>query len=800
MSLIARAFLALCLLLPFPGWAATSLASLSTQLRENLLDPEACFQVRDFPFRRYEARLYLTDGFLIFRKPIDGKRPGALFVAAEEAGDAEILLIPPNRLERQSLNAFTGAPTLNEHFRLAAFLFSDGSGERWLAELEGNPAAKRLPDRGVLLAERWNPTMRNLGLSLETRLLEDIVNGGGPGRGFFFAAISSDKLGNFDLLLDPRAREELLVGQLVNEDGRSRYHFWTHYEPRRGTPRVPPAPPLRVDRFRVEARISSDLKFRAQVHLQVTATELVDVVPFDLSPRLRLGAARWNGQPAELFQREALRANLLRMGDSESALLRVPSPLPAGTQGTLSFDEEGDIFVRAGNGVLYLATRATWFPQIGWQAAPFEAQFRHPKNLTLVCPGLRTETVDNEEKVTTCKVERPVRLFGFNLGEFEHREIKRGGLEVELFANRRAEPALERPAPAVFLPPPVAPRRRLDVPSVLSQSLPTRVDPLMRLEEMSEEIHGALDYFRGVFGPPPMARVVAAPIPGTFGQGFPGFLYLSTLAYLDDKSLPAEQRAEWQTRHFRDLLSAHEVAHQWWGNLVNFDTYRDEWLAEALANYSALLYLEKKRGAKALETVLDEYRRRLLRADSEGKTLESAGPVVFGVRLRASNPQAWQTITYEKSSWILHMLRGRLGDAAFLALLGQLAIDFAGRPMNSEDLRRAAAARLPKGTPDPDLSLFFDTWVYSTGIPQYELTYVVRGAAPRARVEITLKQSKTAESFSTDVPIEILLPRGQRQRRWMRSGSEAETITVNTGAVPLKVQFDPKIGVLRQTP
>lgn len=784
------------------GAAPSRLGSVSAQLRENLLDAEACFEVRDFSFRRHEARIFLSDGYLIFRRPMEGKRIGAIFVAKEEIGDAEILLIPPNHLERVSLNSFIGAPTLDEHFRLAAFLFSDGTGDAWYEQLSQDVTAKRRPERGALLAEAWNGTIRNLGLSMETRMVEDLLNGAGAERGFFFAAISGDKLGNFDLLLDASAREEVLLGQLVNENGRSRYDFWTHYAPRRASARVLPEAPVKVKRYDVEARIDADLTFHAKVSMEVEARRgPVEVVSIDLSPRLRLQSVQYNGEAVEHLQRDALRANLLRAGETEASLVRFPKPLQRGQSGTLTFEEEGQIFFKAGNGVLYLATRTAWFPQSGWQPAPFAARFRHPKGLSLVCPGTREEKIEGEEKITSCNVEQPVRFFGFNLGDFVRNTTEKDGFSVELYANRQIEAALERSAPTVFLPPPALPpqqRRRFDIPPTVVSQAPLPANPLARLPVMSGEIADAAAFFQTLFGAPPLTKLVAAPIPGAFGQGFPGFLYLSTLAFLEDRHMNADMRAEWQARHFRDLLQAHEVAHQWWGNWVTFESYRDEWLSEALANYSALLYLEKKKGVKAVETVLDEYRRRLLRPGADGKTLESAGPIVFGVRIRSSQPAAWQAITYEKGSWILHMLRGRLGDVAFRELLADLVKQYSTKPMTSEDLRVAAAARLAKGEPDPELRVFFDAWVYGTGVPALELTTVTKGVGPKAQVAVTLKQTGVGENFEVDVPVEVLLPRGKRVLRWVRSGKEPETLRLTPGAVPLKVQIDSRVGVLRQ--
>lgn len=780
--------------------APGTLVELSKTLKAATLDPDACFRIRDFSYRRNEMRMFLNEGVLIFRKPVNGVRTAAVFMATEATEDAEILMIPPNRMERRSLASFTGAPNLNEHFRAAVFLFTDGTGERWLEQLQKSETALKAPERGVLLSERWNDMVRNLSDSFETRLIEDLSNGPSQTRGCFFAAISGDKLGNFDFYFDPRGREEFLAGQLENVEGRSRYNFWAHFEPKRPQPRTLPTPTAKIERFHVKAAIATDLRFRATVALNLKANLAgVKVLSVDLTPRLRVKAARWNGQPVEVFQREALRANLLRNGESEAALFALPKTLEPGETGVLEVEEEGNLLFRAGNGVLYLANRASWFPQIQFQAAPFEASFEHPKDLTLVCPGVKTESHSADTKMTSCKVDKAVRLFGFNLGSFESAAVKRAGFEVEVYANKNVETALESRPQLPPPPPPVLPgaRRRTDMPiPIAAPSVPP--NPLTRMPAMAEEIAGALEYFTGLFGPPPLARVVAAPIPGSFGQGFPGFLYLSTLAYLEDRYLPASERAEWQGRNFREILQAHELAHQWWGNQTVFDNYRDEWLAEALANYSALLYLEKRRGMKAVDTVLEEYKRRLLATGKDGKEAESAGPVVFGMRLRHADPVSWHSITYGKSTFVLHMLRNRIGDAAFLKMLGQMARDFAGKELTTEDLRRAAAAQLPKDAPDKELVNFFETWVYGTGIPQLDLTSTVKGLPGKKVVELKLTQAKVAEDFEIDIPVEIQLPAGKKITRWLRTGGGGEELEVATGVAPLKVVLDPRGTVLRR--
>jgi aminopeptidase N len=281
-----------------------------------------------------------------------------------------------------------------------------------------------------------------------------------------------------------------------------------------------------------------------------------------------------------------------------------------------------------------------------------------------------------------------------------------------------------------------------------------------------------------------LKTLTVAPIPGTFGQGFPGLVYLSTVAYLEPAARPAGLRGEEQQLFFSDLIVAHEVAHQWWGNVVIISSYQDEWITEALANYSALLWLEKKSGMKPVDAVLDDFRTRLLVKDAGGRTLESAGPIVWGIRLESSEIRdAWRAITYEKGAWIMHMLRRRLGDDRFLKMLAELRRRYEFRTITTEQFRALAAEFLPPRSPSDAMDSFFDNWVYSTGIPKLKLQSSIKGF----RVSGTVTQSGVDSDFSAEVPIEIQFAKGTPQTVWVRTSSEPVSFSVTVKQAPLRV-------------
>jgi aminopeptidase N len=312
---------------------------------------------------------------------------------------------------------------------------------------------------------------------------------------------------------------------------------------------------------------------------------------------------------------------------------------------------------------------------------------------------------------------------------------------------------------------------------VISLPPPAPPDPAARMSDLAESIADAFEWMAGHFGPPPLNTLLVSPIPASFGQGFPGLLYLSTLSYLRDEERPESMRNTMNRAFFSEILAAHETAHQWWGNIVTSATYHDDWMLEALANYSALLVLEKKKGARALADVLAEYSRNLRRPREEGKTVESLGPITWGIRLHAW-PESWRTIVYEKGSWIFHLLRQRMGDEAFPRFLGEIRRRYEHHPISTDEMRLLAAEFLPKDDPDSKLEVFFDTWVYSTGLPVYSLSTSVKGKVPNLQTIVTVKQTDAPADFSMDLPLEIRAVGKKPQTHWIRSSSDPVTVTL----------------------
>jgi len=781
--------------------AATTLTDLSRQIREASLDPDECYRVRDISFSKDDARLYLTDGYLIFGKPIGGVRTSAVFTTEVEGGDAELLVIAPSRGERQSLAAATGSPNLDEHFHAAVFLFGDNTYQQLMEQIRANPFPKKSPEMGMLMVEKWDAGVRNLASSFETRLVEDLLSSQREQSGFFAALLNGRKLHNFDLIYDPREAEQLMIGQTVTRDQRAVFDVWTSFEtlPFRKHTRVPLETTLALKDFRIDATVESDLRLRAVTRVKVTpAVGSERALPFQISRRMRVTAALIDGQPAEVLQRESVRSGLL-WGEGNERFLVLPAlPLQAGREYEVELRHEGEVIFDAGNQVFSVGARGGWYPNHNMQFAHYDVTFRYPKDLDLVTAGeITSDKTDGAWRVTRRETTAPIRLAGFNLGHYLRENVARAGYTVEVCANQKVEKSLQ-PGPhrtGVARDVPIWSRRQsADVMGPLSPIVP---NPAARLPELATEVSAALEFMSANFGPPPLRHLVVSPVPGTFGQGFAGLIYLSTLSYLRAQERPVVLNAGGHS-FFTDLLQAHETAHQWWGNVVTSAGYRDDWIMESLANYSALLYLEKRSGRRSIDLMLDEYRNRLLSKTAASQTLESTGPIILGPRLEtAQSPFAWQFITYGKGSWILHMLRSRIGDQRFIAMLGEIRRRYEWKAISTEQFRELAAEFLPPKSHDPKLESFFEQWVYGTGIPTLKLTYTVRGKAPNLKLTGTISQTEVEDDFSAEVPVEIQFA-NRRQVTWVETANEPVTFTVTVPEAPVRVALDPGFDILRK--
>jgi aminopeptidase N len=334
--------------------------------------------------------------------------------------------------------------------------------------------------------------------------------------------------------------------------------------------------------------------------------------------------------------------------------------------------------------------------------------------------------------------------------------------------------------------------------------------PADALKQIARDIDSSIHFYVQYSGPFPFRRLSVSQIPGAFGQGWPGLLYLSTFSFLPPE---AQQRAGLNStgqEQFSDIVPFHEVAHQWWGNVVGWSSYRDQWLDESVSAYLSLLFADSQKNSnRALRAWLERYRKRLItKGPEEDLAPADVGPLTMGSRLASSkSPEAYEVVIYSKGAWVFHMLREMLRqpnspnpDARFIALLRSISTKYAQAPLSTEQFQREVETVM---TPKMDLEggrsmdWFFEQYVHGTGIPRYKVDFTSRHTEKGFQVRGTLHQSGVPRSFIAPVPLYVSTGPGKSGYLGTVVATGEEThFTFTAPSDPHKLLIDPHLTLL----
>jgi hypothetical protein len=752
------------------------------------LDPNRVFRVRDLSIETHEIHLTFNDGVIAFTQPVNGVITGAYF-----QGDAEVLVLPPDRVERESLALFTGNAVLEEKFTTGFFRFNGG-------EMAALPERLKMPVSATEFFSSGDLVTQSLAPADALALLNILFNQSPQQEStFLHARLRGAHLGNFDVTFDPVQSEQISIGRSSPEADRF-YDVWTRFASRHAPP---PLDSIILTDYKIVSHLTPPSDLDAEVTMQMTPrVEGVRCVVFELSRYLKIKSVMSNGAPLEFIQNESLEGTELARRGNDVAVVVFPAPLPVNKNTEVKFGYAGPVMSDAGNGLVYVGARGTWYPNRGPAMANFDMTFSYPGGWLLVASGheYRPATVtDTRYALSYWRTERPVPVAGFNLGRYQKVATKADAIDVAVYAAKGIENLAAPEAPGVKVKK-AQPRRGL------------APDPLRNMNKVAADAGADIESLQKRLGTFPFSALAITQMPGQISQGWPGLIFLSSYAFLPEEERPYANGGSYEQLLYGRLMLAHEIAHQWWGDRVMWTGGRDVWLVEALANYSALQCLEEKH-PNDLKTALDSYQASLLRKDAKGKVLSDAGPVTLGFRLSSTKfPTGYEEIAYGRGTWLIHMLREMLRepaskdpDAGFNAAMQELITTLDGKQMSNHDVQAAFEKHLPadlRYESKNSLDWFFEGWVNGTAVPSFSLKSV-QASARKNKVVFTGKiiESDAPEQLVTSLPIYAESPNPEVAPVYLGRvfADESETtFTISAPAGTRKLLLDPYRTVLRR--
>lgn len=741
-----------------------------------------------------DAAVFTLTGNVVFYGEVNGKDTGAVFI-----GNGHLHITPPTAEERHNLEILNHSEAFDEDFDEAVFRFTDSTAAELRRSSTGGDAA--IVRKAIQAAEEFRSFARTkLHQNYDLRILEDVLST--TRGGYFAAAMHSHKNPHMLLEIDPHgatdvAPEEIALHNWSDWGDTILLAFHNAGEYANGgraiSDEVNESTSITGEDLDVTIEKGGFLSAVVKVNLTAKA-DGVAVVPFALYKTLRVSNVESAGVPLDFVQE--------KKDDDPDFGVILKTPLKEGQPVTVSVTYGGkDVVMNEGGANYYPIARESWYPNSNLSLGSYSnyrMTFRVPKGLTLIATGTKSKEY-NEGKYTVSewKTEVPLPVIGFNLGKFKTLESKvptntSQALVVTGYANEELPDTWK----SMSYTPSVQP---INTP-MDDTSVTNSINTVSMLPLQVSEGTAAAQIYTEYFGEIPFSHIaLTQQFACDYGQSWPMLVYLPICGFLD------QTQKHFLGLHPEDMywkvVTAHEVAHQWWGQTVGFRGYRDQWMSEGFANASAAQFLLMTRKKP------DDYRNfwkeqaRLITEKNEfGFRPIDVGPVTMGTRL-VSPKAGWniyQDLVYPKGAYILHMVQQMMwtpqdGDARFKAAMHELISAHKLQPVTTEDFK-AALEKYMSPQMDLDrnhrLDWFFNEYVYGTALPNYHFDSSITHEGDKDVVHIKLAQSNVTPEFKMAVPIYIELSDDRIIR--LGSANVAGNNTVETQATLPKLPSPPK--------
>ncbi len=752
------------------------------QLRNVGLGSEAV-AVKDFELKRDGARFHFHTGTFCFVAPVQGKVTGAVFV-----GDGNMVVDPPIPSEEVSLKQLTKGDEFVEQYDHLVLRFTDSTYDEIKKAGDQGGSCDAAPLRASQDAMRHD---HHLKYNLDARILQDLL-GTEPG-GLFVAFVPGKNYSTKEIYaIDPHGAPALLrftvpsyspgypptdytLGvdpeevELITYDENKMgawavFHLTNEYKD--GS-----ASGTQQNLVIQITHQTLDTTIEKSAHLDgkasTTFVSLVDglrVIPFNLHRTLRVQAAADDkGQSLAFVQED-------KDNDADYWVI-LPRPLALGEKYTVTTTYGGkDAVNNQGSGNYFPIARDDWYPSsiggIG-QYASYDMTFRIPKGMKMVATGVPvSETNDGGQNVSVWK-SAPQTVAGFNFGQFKMQEAKLTSPDyvVQAFANEEPPDNVKALLQQLNGALPGQNYEHYDV------ALGTmNTTPLMN--KALTEAEASLQLYTDYFGPSQFKRLaVTQQTACAAGQSWPGLVWLP-MCYLYDSTVRRQLGYEFHDYGYWRVVGPHEIAHQWWGHTVGFNSYRDQWMSEGFADMSASLYLQiAEKNNKLFTAFWDDERTLLTERNNMGFRAIDAGPLTMGYRLdnQTTGFDVTRRLIYPKGAYILHMIRmmmynNQTGDQNFKDTMHDFTSTYGGHSATTEDFKATVEKHMTvdmQRIGSGKMDWFFDEYVYGTALPTYKLDSTFdKNADGDVVFGFKVTQSGVNDKFRMLVPVYLELANG----------------------------------------
>ena len=242
---------------------------------------------------------------------------------------------------------------------------------------------------------------------------------------------------------------------------------------------------------------------------------------------------------------------------------------------------------------------------------------------------------------------------------------------------------------------------------------------------------------------------------------------------------------EWSIKQFLSMggysewLIAHELGHQWWGDLVTCSSFHHIWLNEGFARFSEAIWDEASEGFEAYKSYWQSH--------------SYFGPGTIYVEEPNTASQIFNgNLTYNKAGWVVHMLRGVLGDSLFFESLQSYGYNdsLAYADVTTEDFKNVC-----EDISGLDLTNFFDQWIYGEYYPQYGFLWDLNESD---ELVLTIHQLQNWQYFEMPIEIEVVFP---NESILFKVHNQYQMQEYNLGyldEIPLSVRLDPDGWILKE--